>query len=157
MVNQSTPDNDCEHIPGASPGTRWRACHLSGTLLSQRPSRIYLTSVVARADKIIVNEGTSPQEARHSKYWVEWSTKQISSWPLISPRPAVQLWAARLNHRFRTTDQPNPTVAAVVRPMRISTISYGLDISHFPRISYCESSSTIHFMRNHTEPIFHGL
>ena len=80
------PISTCERVPGASPGTRWRSCHLSGTLLSQRLSQIYLTSVVARADEITVNEGTSPQEARHSKYCAEWSTKQISSWLSIFPR-----------------------------------------------------------------------
>ena len=67
MVNLSTPDNDCERIPGASPGVLGpdgdRVTCLVHVLLSQRPSRIYLTSMVARADEITVNEGTSPQEA----------------------------------------------------------------------------------------------
>ena len=31
-----------------------------------KPSRIYVTSTVAHTDEISVNEGTSPQEARHS-------------------------------------------------------------------------------------------
>ena len=53
---------DCKCIPGASPGTQWQLCHLWGTLPSQRPSRIYVTSMVAHIDEITVNEGTSPQE-----------------------------------------------------------------------------------------------
>ena len=49
------------------------------------------------------------------------------------------------------------TAAAIGRPTRILTIFYGRDNSHFPQLSSCEISSTLHFMRNHAEPILHCL
>ena len=59
MVNQSTPDNGSERIPGASPAclrTRRRSCYLYlwGTLLSQRPSRICPMSIMIRTDECTV-------------------------------------------------------------------------------------------------------
>ena len=99
MVNQSTPDNDCERILGAPPGTRWRSCNLSGTLLSQRPSRMYLTSVLARADEITVNEGSNPQEARPSN--IVWSGRQSNS--PVDPRYPSGWWYNYRQHASMTS------------------------------------------------------
>ena len=65
MVNRSTLGNDCERIPGPSPGrlrTRWRSCHLWGPFLSQSPSRVCPSSIMIRTNGPSVNNGTNPQD-----------------------------------------------------------------------------------------------
>ena len=52
---------------------------LVGNTPITKQSRIDPTSTGARTDEITVNEGTSPQEAHHSQYSGEWSTKQLIS------------------------------------------------------------------------------